>query len=154
MSPLVGLLLNILILAALGVTIFYCLRLSRQFEQMRADRKVFETLIQGLNLASSRAEASIKSFRETAVGNGDILQDKINKSRALADELEIMIQAGDSLADRLQDLAEQSGKAAAEKSRKAAMEAPEAPETKQSEIQPRTRAEKELLEAVRAKQQT
>ena len=150
MSAIVGLLLNILILAALGVTIFYCLRLSRQFNQMRADRKAFETLIQSLNFASARAEASIQAFRETAVGNGDILQDKINKSRAMSDELEIMIQAGDSLADRLQALAEKTRKPSTE------------PEIKQPEIQqkqsptgePRTRAEKELLEAVKAKQQS
>ena len=154
MSPIVGLLLNILILAALCVTIFYCLRLSRQFNQMRADRKAFETLIQSLNFASARAEASIQSFKEVAVGNGDILQDKINKSRAMAEELEIMIQAGDSLADRLQALAE--------KSRKGSAEAPAAAETKplaaeqrhSLAAEPRTRAEKELLEAVKAKQQS
>ncbi len=143
MSPSVSLFVNIVILAALAVTIFYCLRLSRQFNQMRADRKAFETLIQSLNLASSRAEASIRSFKETAVGNGDILQDKINKSRALSDELEIMIQAGDSLADRLQALAE--------KSRRAATDTSPAPS---AEIQPRTRAEKELLDAIKAKQQS
>lgn len=149
MPPVVGLLLNLLILAALGVTIFYCLRLSRQFEQMRADRKIFETLIQGLNAASTRAEASIKSFKEVAVGNGDILQDKINKSRVLADELEIMIQAGDSLADRLQGLAEKSRKASTGTTH------PEASETQARQpaaLEPRTRAEKELLEALRAKQ--
>jgi hypothetical protein len=153
MSPLVGLLMNILILAALGVTIFYCLRLSRQFEQMRADRKVFEALIQGLNAASARAEASIKSFKEVAVGNGDILQDKINKARGLADEMEIMIQAGDSLADRLQGLAE--------KSRKATMDTPSAtgqpdmqePRSTQG-MEPRTRAERDLLEALKAKQKS
>ena len=157
MSPVFGLLLNILILAALGVTIFYCLRLSRQFDQMRADRKVFETLIQGLNTASARAEASIKSFKEVAVGNGDVLQDKINKSRAMVDELEIMIQAGDSLADRLQGLAEISGKAAAEKSRRtSSVDAPEAqqPERHPLAAEPRTRAEKELLDAIKAKQQS
>ena len=148
MSPYIGLFLNILILAALCVTIFYCLRLSQQFNQMRADRKAFDTLIQSLNFASARAEASIQAFRETAVGNGDVLQEKINKSRAMAEELEIMIQAGDSLADRLQGLAE--------KGRKSYAEAPAAApaETKSSEIQPRTRAEKELLEAVKAKQQS
>jgi hypothetical protein len=154
MSPVIGLLLNILILAALGVTIFYCLRLSRQFTEMRADRKIFETLIQALNLASARAEASIRSFKEMAAGNGDLLQDKLNKSKAMAEELEIMIQAGDSLADRLQSLAEKGGKAAAENSRKAAADTSSAPEARQSEIQPRTRAEKELLEAVKAKQQS
>ena len=146
MSPYVGLFFNIVILAALGVTIFYCLRLSAQFNQMRADRKAFDDLIKALNFASARAEASILAFKETAVGNGDILQEKINKSRAMADELEIMIQAGDSLADRLQSLAE--------KTRKATTEAPAAAETKSAELQPRTRAEKELLEAVKAKQQS
>ncbi len=154
MSPFIGLFFDILILAALGVTIFYCLRLSRQLNQMRADRKAFEALIQGLNLASARAEASIHSFKEVAVGNGDILQDKINKARAMAEELEIMIQAGDSLADRLQNLAEQSGRAAAEKSRKASADTSPPSETKSPEAQPRTRAEKELLEAVKAKQQS
>ena len=141
MNPFVGLFFDIVILIALGVTIFYCLRLSRQFNQMRADRRAFETLIQSLNLASARAEASIKAFKETAVGNGDILQDKINKSRALSDELEIMIQAGDSLADRLQSLAEKSRKATTG-------------DTEPAEMQPRTRAEKELLEAIKAKQQS
>ena len=162
MSAFIGLFLNILILAALGVTIFYCLRLSRQFNQMRADRKAFETLIQSLNFASARAEASIQSFKEVAVGNGDILQDKINKSRAMAEELEIMIQAGDSLADRLQMLAEKSRKASADTSNSSDIKQPEtqqkhspAAETKHSlAAEPRTRAEKELLDAVKAKQQS
>jgi hypothetical protein len=153
MGSATNMLLNVLILVALGVTIFYCLRLSRQFNQMRADRKAFETLIQALNLASARAEGSIHAFKEVAVGNGDILQDKINKGRAMADELEIMIQAGDSLADRLQTLAEKSRKASTDTVM---------PETKQPEAQsrqslaaePRTRAEKELLEAIKAKQQS
>jgi len=152
MSPILGLLLNIFILAALCVTIFYCLRLSRQFDQMRADRKVFETLIQGLNAASARAEASIKSFKEVAVGNGDILQDKINKSRAMVDELEIMIQAGDSLADRLQSLAEKSRKAS--DAFHAQPETTEPQAKKSQTAEPRTRAEKELLEALKAKQQS
>jgi hypothetical protein len=152
MTPFAGLFLNVLILGALCVTIFYCLRLSRQFDQMRADRKVFEALIQGLNAASARAEASIKAFKEVAVGNGDILQDKINKSRAMVDELEIMIQAGDSLADRLQDLAEKSRKAS--NASQAQFEATEPQAKKSMAAEPRTRAEKELLEALKAKQQS
>jgi len=154
MSSTISLLLNILILGALGVTIFYCLRLSRQFEQMRADRKAFETLIQALNFASARAEASIQAFKEVAVGNGDILQDKINKSRAMVDELEIMIQAGDSLADRLQGLAEKSRRAAADTSHQSEAKQPEPQQKPSLAAEPRTRAEKELLEAIKAKQQS
>lgn len=141
MSQTAGIILDTLILAALGTTIFYCLRLSKQFNEMRADRKAFETLIAALNTASSRAETSIRSFKETAVGNGDILQDRISKAKALSEELEIMIQAGDSLADRLQAVAEQSRKATTGN---------EMPQDAQP--QPRTRAERELLEAVKAQQ--
>jgi hypothetical protein len=155
MTPFIGLVFNILILVALAITIFYCIRLSRQFEQMRADRKAFETLIQGLNLASARAEASIHAFKETAVGNGDILQDKINKSRAMAEELEIMIQAGDSLADRLQALAEKGRRSfSAETEADSAASSPEIQTRQSPAAEPRTRAEKELLEAVKAKQKS
>src|SRR4051812_13462455 len=146
MNPMVGLSFDILILAALGVTIFYCLRLTKQFDQMKADRKAFDDLIKALNFAAQRAEGSIQAFKEMATGGGDVLQEKINKARGLADELEIMIQAGDSLADRLQSLAE--------KSRKASADAPAEPQQKSSAPEPRTRAEKELLEAIRAKQQS
>ncbi|MCK4946729.1 MAG: hypothetical protein KAS59_10800 [Alphaproteobacteria bacterium] len=145
MSPFINLFFDIALLTALGVTIFYCFRLSRQFTQMRADRKAFEILIQSLNVASAKADASIKSFRETAVGSGDSLQEKINRSRALSDELEIMIQAGDDLANRLQSLAEKSRKVVTNKN---------SIEASKLDIQPRTRAEKNLLEAIRTKQQS
>jgi len=137
MNPVVSILFDIVILAALGVTIRYALRLSQQFTQMQADKKAFDTLIQALNLAASRAEAAIQALKEAATGTGDKLQEKINAARALSDELEIMVQAGDNLAERLNTLAE--------KSRKAAAPDPEP-------VQPRSRAEKELLEAIKAKQ--
>ncbi len=145
MSPFINLFFDIALLTALGVTVFYCFRLSRQFTQMRADRKAFEILIQSLNIASAKADASIKSFRETAVGSGDSLQEKINRSRALSDELEIMIQAGDDLANRLQSLAEKSRKVVTNKN---------SIEASKLDIQPRTRAEKDLLEVIRTKQQS
>ena len=145
MSPFINLFFDISLLTALGVTVFYCFRLSRQFTQMRADRTAFEVLIQSLNRASAKADESIRSFKENAVNNGDALQEKINRSRALSDELEIMIQAGDNLANRLQSLAE--------KSRIAVTDKAEIKEYK-SDIQPRTRAEKDLLDVIRTKQQS
>lgn len=148
MSSTVSLIFDLVILGALGVTVFYCLKLSRQFNQMRADRKAFETLIQALNLASARAEASIHAFKEIAVGSGDVLQDKVNKSKALCEELEIMIQAGDNLANRLQALAEKSRRVTTNDMPEENVRAAPA------EIQPRTRAERELLEALKAKQKS
>jgi hypothetical protein len=137
LSAYVSVFFDLLILGALGATIRYSLKLSKQFERMQADRKVFEQLIQALNVASARAEAAIRALKEAATEGGDKLQEKINAGRALSEELEIMVQAGDNLAERLGALATQSRKAAVPD---------EVP------AQPRTRAEKELLEAVKAKQ--
>ncbi len=143
MHPVITISLDLLVLATLGAAIFYCFRLSRQFERMQADRKAFETLIQALNAAASRAEVAIRTLKEAAMGGADSLQEKTGKARALSDELEIMIEAGDSLANRLQSLAE--------KSRRVNM--PDEADADDSP-QPRSRAERELLEALRAKQKS
>ncbi|MBI3441938.1 MAG: hypothetical protein HY052_09120 [Proteobacteria bacterium] len=146
MSPIVTLLSDIVIVIALSVTVFYCLRLSKQFNHMQANRKAFEALIQSLNIATARAEAVIRSLKEAALDSGDMIQEKIGRARALSDELEIMIQAGDSLANRLQLLAEKGRKSTA-------AEAPSGiSEPSGAEPQPKTRVEKELLEALREKQ--
>lgn len=134
MMDVVSLIFDAVVLVALGATIGYAVRLSRLFDKMQADRQAFESLIQSLNLAAGRAEAAIRTLKETAVGSADTVQEKINTARGLAEELEIMIQAGDSLADRLS--------AAAQK------RAPESAAAPQG-AQPRSRAEKELLEAVK-----
>lgn len=149
MSAYTGLFFDIVILAALAATIFYAHRLSKQFQAMQADRKAFEQLIANLNIAASRAEAATKALKEAVQQGGDQLQDKINKARELSDELEIMVQAGDNLAERLQELATGSRKAAVKP------DAPEAPAAPGNDMpQPRSRAEKELLEALKAKQQS
>src|SRR5690606_27279245 len=135
---------DVLILGALAYTIYHCLHLSRQFNQMQADRKAFEALIQSLNVAASRAQTAVQSMKEAAMHSGDELQEKISRAAAIFDELEIIVQAGNSLADRLNGLAEKGRKAQTES---VAIDIPaeEAP-------MPRSRAEKELLEAMRAKQ--
>jgi len=139
--PVLGLLLDILLLGALGAAIYRAWVLSRQFEQVKADRAAFEQLISALNIAAGRAEEAIDGLRTATTDAGDRLQSKVNAARALEGELEIILQAGDSLAERLQT--------AAEKSRSAAPVA-EVPAAKTPE--PRTRAEKELRDAMRAKQ--
>lgn len=148
MNPYVSLVLDIVILCALCATIVYARRLSRQFGEMQADRKTFQKLIEALNGAATRADAATKSMREAAEGSGDDLQDQINAARTLADELQIIVEAGDHLANRLETL---SGRAAAPLQ---SVAPPVAEERQGSAQMPRTRAEKELLEALRAKQQS
>ena len=151
MNPYIGLILDIIILCVLAATIIHARRLSRQFAEMQQGRKTFEKLIEAINQAASRADIATKSLREAAQQGGDRLQEKINTARGLADELEIIVQAGDSLAARLEGLARKT----------AAPREPVPPRNENqperipdSRAEPRTRAEKELLDALRAKRQS
>ena len=139
-----GLIFDLLILVALVVTIRQAIRLNRDFAQMQADRKAFENLISALNIPASRAESSIKSLKDTAIEGGDGLQEKINTARELTHELDIMIQAADSLANRLSGAAE-NARGPAPRSAPLAAAAPA------SEAAPLSRAEKELLDALKAR---
>jgi hypothetical protein len=143
MSGTGGWILDIVVLAALAATIAQGFRLSRQFNRIQADRQIFEQLIQSLNLALARADAAIKGIRETASTSAMGLQEKIAKASALGQELEIIVQAGDNLADRLSRLSEEGRKAHT------------APEPQaEDKTPPRSRAEKELIEALKSKQKT
>lgn len=150
MSPYVGLAFDIIILVALAVTMWRATQLSKQFDRMQADRKAFEQLIGALNLSASKAEAAIRGIKDTAIESGNTLQDKVTRARGISDELEIMVQAGDNLAERLQTLAEKSRQATGRDVSSEERAATAAP----AGAQPRTRAEKELLEALKAKQQS
>lgn len=150
MTPYLNLAFDVVVVIALGVTIFYAVRLSSQFSRIQSDRQAFEKLIQALNIASERSEYAIRSLKEAATENGDRLQEKVNAARALTEELEIMIHAGDNLAERLQKIAEQSRKTVVSSS---GVELTDEI-IREPASQPRTRAEKDLLEALRKKQQT
>ena len=148
--PSLGLILDIVLLAALGVAMHRAWVLSKQFEKARGDRAAFEQLISALNIAASRAEEAIDGLKEAVKSAGDGLQSKVNNARALQAELEIILQAGDSLAERLQALAEKS------RTVQAHTPAPDPTSAKQVAAQaaaatPRTRAEKELMDALRDK---
>lgn len=162
----IGVILDIAVLAALGGAIFYALRLSSQIKQMQADRQAFEILIESLTQAATRAETAVRSLRETAAASGDNLETKIKTARGLFEELEIMIEAGDNLANRLEDLAARSRRATAhlrgEEEEPPALKKAAGFETftGSAETQtdmppvpsaPKSRAEKDLIAALRAK---
>lgn len=146
--PSLGLVLDIVLLGALGAVMHRAWILSKQFERTRADRAAFEQLISALNIAAGRAEEAIDGLKEAVQSAGDGLQSKVNSARALQAELEIMLQAGDSLAERLQTLAEKSRSSHAPDNAPAR---PAAAPVAAPATAPRTRAEKELLDALRDK---
>lgn len=149
--PALGLVFDVILLGALGAAMYRAFVLSRQFEQMRADRAAFEQLISALNIAAGRAEEAVENLREAAQAAGDALQAKTSSARALEGELEIILQAGDSLAERLQTLAQNSRTAAPAASAPAPVQPAAARAPAETALAPRTRAEKELLDALKHK---
>lgn len=102
MNPIISLVFDVFIFVALSVTIYYCIRLSRQFSEIETSKRAFENLIKSMNFASARAEGAIQELKQSVNEEGASLQEQINKARGLEAELEIIIQAGDSLADRIE----------------------------------------------------
>jgi hypothetical protein len=99
-----GLFLDLVIIALLGATIFYAMRLSRYLEQFRSNRADMERLIRDLSIQITRAQEGISTLDVLAKENADELRGLLNKGVALADELQLITQAGDSLANRLEQL--------------------------------------------------
>lgn len=103
--PGLGLILDIIIIALLGATIFYAIRLSRHLDVFRSNRSDMERLIRELSTQITRAQEGVSALDEAARGSADELRDLVNKGRALSEELAIMNEAGNSLASRLEGLA-------------------------------------------------
>lgn len=93
------------ILALLGVTIFYAGRLSTALKNFREGRKEFETVLKSLDESIAAARNSIHSLREITEDAGHDLQLKINESRSISEELQLVNEAAQNLANRLETLA-------------------------------------------------
>ncbi len=145
------LVVDILVLLALAVMIFYAVRLSRYFSTLKRDQEQMQALVKNLDTAASRAENAVRALKETASSSGDELQETINQARALSDELGLMIEAGDNLANRLQGLAEKSRKTTTAAAMMAESGGTPASADVPAKDAPRTRAERELAEALKAK---
>ena len=106
-----SLIVDIVILLCLGATIFYAMRLSTALNNFKAHRKEFAGLMTDLSQNIAQAQNAIAGLKSASKQTGEELQDKINDAAALCDELQLMTGAGNRLATRLEDLAEQNGQA-------------------------------------------
>jgi hypothetical protein len=104
-----GLILDILVIALLGATIFYAAILSRRLAQLRGDRGELQSAVRALAEAAAKAESSVKGLRNSADEAGGKLQKQIDRAQALRDELTFLVDAGEHLANRLEQAATQAG---------------------------------------------
>lgn len=105
MGAFVNFILDGLILVFLGVTIFYVTRVMHFFKNFRSERHHIETLLSQLSITIDKAEAATASMKNSAQQSESELREIMSESKFLADELRFMTESGNSLAQRLENLA-------------------------------------------------
>jgi cell division protein FtsB len=93
--------LEIVLVALLGVTLFHAIRLERALGVLKRDRASLEELVASFNASTRQAEAGIDRLRTAADGAGRQLARQIETAAALRDDLSLLSQRGENLADQL-----------------------------------------------------
>jgi hypothetical protein len=97
-------LLEIILIALLGATLFQAIRLERALGVLKRDRASLETLVIGFNASTHQAESGIQRLRAAADSAGREIESQLTKSVSLKDDLSFLTERGDRLADRLDSL--------------------------------------------------
>ncbi len=96
--------LEIVLVVLLLATLIQALRLERALGALRRDRVALEGLIVGFNASTRQAEAGVERLKVAADGAGRLIERQINASISLKDDLLLLSERGDRLADRLDAL--------------------------------------------------
>jgi len=100
-SFLVGLLIELVVGGLLVATIAYCFLLDRRLRALRDGEGDLKQVVVALDRATTRAQSAITDLRVSCDGLTRDMQRDLKKARGLADELALMVEAGDHIADRL-----------------------------------------------------
>jgi hypothetical protein len=103
--PNLALFFDVLITCLLGATIYFAIKLSKHLDSFRSNRSTMENLIRELSTQITRAQEGISVLDDLSASRGDELRKTISKAQAIIDELQVMTQSGDSLAQRLETMA-------------------------------------------------
>lgn len=193
-----SMLFDVVLAALLAAMIFYAVRLNKRILMLRDRETELQDMIMQFNYSSTAAHASASALKSAGTEAEVGVKAAVAKATALRRDLELMIDQGNALCNRLdyRATAEAQAEAAARARRaplpeprdrapepraRAPEEAPPeprtappraadvrpfmpparsaadvvdaAPETGQDDLQPRTEAERQLLEAIRAAKQ-
>ncbi len=94
---------GLLIVLMIGLSVGLVL-LHRRLARLRAEQRLFAELVARLETAAQQTRAALDAFKKEADNLADIEQ-RLTAARALKDELILVTQAGEALADRLTRLA-------------------------------------------------
>lgn len=99
------LIMDAVIAILLIATIVYVARLSVYLKKFKENRSELQKVVSELSVQITNAERSVDNLHQAADDAGQDLQARLNKANAMFDELDIVVQTGDVLANRLENLA-------------------------------------------------
>lgn len=137
--------LDALTAVLLATSIATTIVLNRRLNSLRDDRAELEKLAADFREATERADHGVAGLRVSAQS----IQERIEAARALADDLEFLIDRGGGIADRL-EAEVRAARPPASRPRPVAATGPEnGSKPRQGTAQPRSAAERHLLAALR-----
>lgn len=102
-----GLIMDGVVAVLLLAAIPSFLVLSRRLKTMQDGQDGMRKLIEGLNVATEQARRSVADLKLAAANAGQELEAQLKTARQMADELALMVDAGDNLANRLENVISQ-----------------------------------------------
>ncbi|WP_281301171.1 MULTISPECIES: DUF6468 domain-containing protein [unclassified Iodidimonas] len=102
MTEMTGLALDATLIVLLAAVLYACIRVNSRLQEMRKGQNELASLVDRLENATTQAKESIANLRKMGGEADDNLQSSTRKARAMADELTLITEAGNNLADRLE----------------------------------------------------
>jgi hypothetical protein len=136
--------LEIALVALLAATLFHAVRLERALGVLKRDRVQLQELIAGFNESTRQAERGIDRLRAATDGAGIQIARQTDAALALKDARARLIERGNRLADRLDQVVRVGRPLAAETPRLTVVS-----DNDGAEHRVRSQAERDLLKALR-----
>ena len=147
--------LDIVLVLLLAATLFHAIRLERALGVLKRDRASLETLVATFNSSTREAQDGIARLRAAADGAGRSIARQTDAAAMLRDDLAFLMDRGEKLADRMDQLVRAGRGLVPEPAARPAVpgrsdtQADEAPAAPLAPTRVRSRAERDLLAALR-----
>jgi len=99
-----GLIIDGVVMALLIVTVVYCTELNRRLKALHTDQDGLRGVVDALDRATDRAQASITELRTLGAAAANDLKAERERADVLLEELKLMVGSADRVANRLADL--------------------------------------------------
>jgi hypothetical protein len=136
--------LELALVVLLAATLFHAVRLERALGVLKRDRVQLQELVACFNASTRQAEVGIERLHAAADSAGIQIARQVDAALSLKDDLTLLIDRGNRLADRLESLVHASRPLTAEAPRLTVVS-----DNEPAEPRVRSQAERDLLKALR-----